>query len=70
MSVESFRNAVALLLDRPAIAENLDLGDGAAYTMLPPSNTAWFDKERAEALATPFDESLEKRLEDAINLAN
>jgi len=68
MSEPAFRQSLALLLDREAIAEAILPGGEAAYTMLSPANEPWFDQDRAESIAAPYREDLGSRLESALSL--
>lgn len=61
-----FRNAVALLMDVEDMAARLTGIPGAAHTLMPASNTAWFDVEAAASIATLRPETLEARLTAAI----
>ncbi len=57
MSDLAFRRAVALLVDREALAVSV-AGAEASHTMLPAANTTWFDESRApEARGTTDDVS-------------
>ncbi len=61
MSEPSFRRALALLLDRPA----LDAGP-EAWSLVPAGNTQWHDRETVESLAAPYQRPLAQRLADAV----
>jgi ABC-type transport system substrate-binding protein len=66
MSSPSFRDALALLLDRGEVAEVLAPGSDPAYTVLSPSNGAWYDNEAASKIRDRFDGTLEIRLSSAL----
>jgi ABC-type transport system substrate-binding protein len=68
MSESAFRQSLALLLDREAIADDLLPGGEAAYTMLSPANEPWFDQDRAESIAAPYRADIASRLESALSL--
>ena len=68
MSEPAFRQSLALLLEREAIADELLPGGEAAYTMLSPANEPWFDQNRAESIAAPYREGIALRLESALSL--
>lgn len=49
MSDSAFRTALALLLDRESLSEQIPQTGDVAWSMIPAANDHWFDAERAEA---------------------
>jgi ABC-type transport system substrate-binding protein len=67
MSEPAYRRSLALLLDRDNAAETLLDGGAAAYTVLSPANSRWFDQERAGSIADIYRGDLEERLTSALS---
>lgn len=67
MSDQEFRTALALLLDRTALAGSIPDVATAAYSFVRPSNQVWFDQEGAQAAADRYAGTLEARLDSAID---
>ena len=67
MSDQEFRTALALLLDRTALAASIPDMATAAYSFVRPSNQVWFDQLGAQAAADRYAGTLQNRLDSAIN---
>jgi peptide/nickel transport system substrate-binding protein len=68
MSAIEFRQAVALLLDKESINEDLVPGADSAYTVISPSNPVWYDQSLASEVERYRDGDLGARLDQALNL--
>ena len=62
----SFRVALALLLDRDALADEVNSGGGAAYTFMSSANIAWFDETAAAETTSLYADEAATRLERAL----
>ncbi len=67
MSIPEFRDALAILLDREAMADSLGDGAAGAHTMIPAANSLWYDEEKAGELAQP-EMTAEARLTEAVRI--
>jgi len=63
----AFRNAIALLIDRDALAEEIGPNGSSTYAFVNPANSRWFDEEAAGLIAARFQESLPDRLAAALD---
>lgn len=68
MSDRAFRQALALLLDREALAASIPDMGVPAYSFVGPANTTWYDVEAASAISTRYNGGLEHRLDAALEL--
>lgn len=68
MSDPSFRQALALLLDRQNATETVVPDGTAAYTLISPANRSWFDPDAAAAITTRYELAPHHRLRAAIEL--
>lgn len=62
----AFRRALALLLDREALSEEIPHTGDVAWSMIPQANDLWFDAERAEANRGRYQGDLTTRLARAL----
>lgn len=67
MSDEGFRKALALLLDREALAAEIAAGP-AAWSLIPEANKRWYDASAVAAMARPHAEGIGERLEIAVQV--
>ncbi len=67
MADRPFRAAVALLLDRPGLAERLGDGSQVAYSFIRESNAAWYDENAVSLIQDPYTTDLETRLAEAVD---
>lgn len=67
MSDRAFRSAVALLIDREALAGEVGGATSAAWTFISNANTQWFDPAQAEATEAMYDGDTSARLAVALD---
>jgi peptide/nickel transport system substrate-binding protein len=70
MSNQAFRRALATIIDREFMAQNVLQGVAfPLYTMMPEGNAAWYDEKRAQEIAEQFQfENEQARLEAAVKI--
>lgn len=66
MSDHAFRSALALLVDRRALAEVASIGE-PAWSFIPSANSQWFDPDAVGESSTRYDRDLGERLEEALS---
>lgn len=66
MADPAFRRGLALLVDRETATRSLLPDAEAAYTMISPANSTWFDDGEAAAIAAAYGDELEVRLDGAL----
>jgi peptide/nickel transport system substrate-binding protein len=66
MSEPAFRTALALLLDREALSEQIPQTGEVAWSMIPAANDHWFDTESVEANRSRYSGELADRLARAL----
>jgi len=62
----AFRNAIALLIDRDALAEEIGPNGASTYAFVNPANSRWFDEQSAGSIAARFQGDLPDRLAAAL----
>lgn len=67
MSDHAFRSAVALLIDRQALAGDAGGAASPAWTFVSNANTRWFDPVQAEATEALYDGEISTRLASALD---
>ena len=67
MSDQAFRTALALLLDREALARSIPDMASAAYSFVSPANQVWFDQGAAQMASEHYVGTLEERLDSAVD---
>jgi ABC-type transport system substrate-binding protein len=70
MSIPAFRDALALMIDKEFMANNVLQGAAfPLYATLPEGNTKWYNPEAAEAIAAPYvGKTIQERLEGAVQI--
>lgn len=66
MSAPQFRTALALLLDRESLAEEIPHTGAVTWSMIPRANGQWFDEAAAEANRSLYAGKLKERLDQAL----
>ena len=66
MNEPAFRAALSLLFDRKAVASEVVPDSQAAFTLVPPANSSWFDQSVADDVAAGLAGSPEDRLNRAV----
>ncbi|MBW3667363.1 MAG: hypothetical protein KY394_07190 [Actinobacteria bacterium] len=66
MSDHAFRSALAHLLDREKLAEEIPGAAEPAYAFVGPANEPWYDEEKARVIASRYQGSLAARLDNAL----
>ena len=66
MTAPAFRRALALLLDREALAAQVPGGATAAYSFINPQNRRWYDAEAARSIVSAYQGPFSDRLETAL----
>lgn len=66
MSAPQFRTALALLLDRESLAEEIPHTGAVAWSMIPDANGQWFDEAAAEVNRSLYTGNLRERLAKAL----
>ncbi|MEX1126882.1 MAG: ABC transporter substrate-binding protein, partial [Acidimicrobiia bacterium] len=67
MASDQFRQALALLLDRPQTAARLAPGSNPAFTMMSPFNETWFDEAVATEIESGYSGTIDIRLGTALD---
>lgn len=67
MSDQALRTALALLLDKEAVAEQIAQTGEPTWSMLPRTNSQWYDDTQAEANRTRYSGELADRLGRAVD---
>jgi peptide/nickel transport system substrate-binding protein len=67
MSDIAFRNAIALLIDRDSLAEEIGPNGASTYAFVNAANSRWFDEESAGSIAARFQGALPDRLAAALD---
>ncbi|MGH8924717.1 MAG: ABC transporter substrate-binding protein [Acidimicrobiia bacterium] len=70
MSIQGFRDALALMIDKEFMANNLFQGAAfPQYATMPEGNTRWYNAELAERFAAEYvGKTIQERLEGAVQL--
>jgi len=63
----AFRNAIALLIDRDSLAEEIGPNGASTYAFVNAANSRWFDEESAGSIAARFQGALPDRLAAALD---
>lgn len=66
MSDQAFRQALALLLDRDALAGSIPGLANPAYSFVSPANAVWYDDNAARKIRDSYEGTLEDRMKRAV----